>query len=79
MFFLALDLKLQAPVLGHAPFGDVKIRHDLDARGNSAVEFLGRRRLLVKNAVYAIADAYFLRKRLDMNVGRVGFDGPGED
>ena len=51
-----VDGDLEAPVLGHAPLGDVELRHDLDARDHLLGYFIaGDRGHLHQHAVDAVA------------------------
>ena len=75
---LAAHGHLDAPVLRHAPFGDIEPRHDLDARGDRGGEVTRRRFRLVQHAVVAVADAQPILERFDVDVGGLGFHRAGD-
>ena len=62
-------LELHAPVLGHALFGNVHARDDLDARGQLVLDGHGWRRDLAQLAVNAKTHAVGVLVRLEMQVG----------
>src|SRR5713226_1326491 len=69
---LPLDAHVDAAVLRQTLLRDVHSRHHLDAgddRGLVTLQ-LRRHRGLVQNAVNAVADAQFVLRRLEMDVGR---------
>ena len=47
-------IDLDVAILRHEPFGNVHVRHDLDARNQSGVQGLGRRRFLLEKTVNAV-------------------------
>src|SRR5215475_1441982 len=71
----ALDTHAETPVLRDAALGDVKFRHDLDARDDrlmiANVYWVAR---LVKRAVYAVAHDHVGVARLEVNVGGAFFE-----
>ena len=71
--------ELDAPVLGEAALGDVEAGHDLDAGDDGGGE-VGRRGFgFVEDAVVAVADAETVFEGLDVDVGREGLDGAGDE
>ena len=72
-------MKLMRPSCGSAAFGNVQVRHDLDARDHRQRQMLRRRRHFVKRAVHAVADAEFGFERLEMNVTRAVLHGLEQD
>ena len=76
---LALNAQTNATVLRQTALGDVKVRHDLDARNNGSSLTLGRRFNLVQHAVNAVAHDQPIFERLDVNVGRAGFERVGDN
>ena len=70
----ARDLLLNATVLRQAAFGDIHVRHDLDARNHREREMPRRRRHFVKRAVHAVTNFELVLERLEMNVARPVLD-----
>ena len=66
---VAADDQLDPPVLGQSPFGDVELRHDLDARHDGRLKPARWSVDLVQHAIIAIADAQAILERIEMNVG----------
>src|SRR6202035_3057282 len=75
----AADRDLDAAVLRHAPFSNVELGHDLDARGHggSHVERQHLRRL--QQAVDTVTNEDEVDGGLDVNVGRPGLHRVGDD
>src|SRR5262249_174443 len=63
-----VEANFDAAVLWQALFSDVKLRHDLDSRGNGIAELHGRAHDVVKDAVDAVADSQLLLVGLDVNI-----------
>ena len=68
------DAHLDAPVLGHAPLGDIEPRHDLEARGELDRQLHRRIGDFFQVAVEAQTDAVRLLVGLEMDVGRAFLD-----
>ena len=67
----ALIARLETSVLRNAAFGNIEFRHDLDARKNRRVMFLGdRRHGFGQRAVDAVLHTDFGVARLDVDVAR---------
>ena len=72
---LARQPQLEPAVLGHALFGDVELRHDLDARNDRAVEpLVDRPHRRLQHAVDAVLHVDRVVLRLDMDVARAPLD-----
>ena len=76
--FAADGLDFDAAVLRQAAFGDVELRHQLDAGDDGGLHFARRRFLRVQDAVDAVADAELLFERLDVDVAGALLDGLGD-
>jgi len=74
-----LGRKLDAPVLGHKPLGDVHVGHDLDPRDDGRMEPLGGRALLNQETIDAVLDLEFVLKRLDVDIAGAVLDGLQDD
>ena len=73
---LARHAQLEAAVLRHALFGDVELRHDLDARDDRAVKALRNRpHRRLQHAVDAVLHVHRVVLRLDVNVAGAPLDG----
>ena len=72
-------LKGGAAVLGHAPFGDVHVAHDLDAADDPRLDLRGELAQLVEHAVDAATDEQRLGLGLEMDVGSLHADGVGDE
>ena len=65
--------RLEAPVLRHAPLGDVQLRHDLDARDHLLGELDAAHRLGAgEDAVDPVLDRQAGAGRFEMDVARAG-------
>ncbi len=71
----AENADLDAAVLRQAAFGDVELRHQLQARDDGGFQFARRLLLIEEHAIHAEADAEFLLERLDVNVAGALLDG----
>jgi hypothetical protein len=72
-------LELDAPVLRHAPLGDVEGGEDLEARDERRLELHRRLHDLVQRAVDAEAHAHLVLEALDVHVARPALHRLGED
>jgi hypothetical protein len=72
-------LDLDAPVLGQPPLGDVELRHDLDAGGDSGLEPQRGLHDVVEDPVDAVADPEGFLVGLDVDVRRRLLDRVGQD
>ena len=72
---VVLEADFDAAVLRQPLFGDVELRHDLDARRNRISEFQRRRHDVVEKTVHAVPDAQLLLVWLDVNVARAFLNG----
>ena len=75
----ALQAQPNAAVLRQAALGDVKVRHDFDARNHGGGEALGRRFDFVQHAIDAVANDEAILERLDVNVGGATVKRVGDD
>ena len=62
-------------VLRQATFGNIQVRHDLDARGDGERQVTRRRHHFVQHAVRLDANAKFVFKGLEMHVAGMVLDG----
>ena len=75
----ALVADPEAPVLRHAPLGNVQLAHDLDARKDGGVPVLGQRlHGELQNAVDAVLDDHLGVARFDVDITRAPLES-GED
>ena len=76
---LVLDAQGDAAVLRLAPFGDVHVGHDLDARQDAGLDVAGQLLLLQQNAVDTVADAQVVLLRFHVDIRRALDDGLRDD
>ena len=76
---VAADREADAAVLRHAAFGDVEVRHDLDARRDGKGQVPRRRHHFIQDAIGADADLELVLERLEMQVAGMVLDGHQED
>ena len=76
---VAADVEFDATVLGHAPLGDVEVRHDLDAARDGGGEMPRRRNHFIEHAVAAVAHLVFVFERFEVNVRGVIANGHQQD
>jgi hypothetical protein len=69
----------EVPVLRSSPFGDVGLRHDLDAGGDRVLHPLRKLVAVDEHAVDAVADDDDVGTRLDVDVARLDGHRVGED
>ncbi len=78
---LAFEFEIDAAVLGKSSFGDVEVRHDLEARDDGSLEEFDLRGNggFVQDAIGAVADAQVVFERFDVDVGGALVDGGADD
>src|SRR5580698_4579092 len=72
----AADRNADAAVLWQTAFGDIQLRHDLDARDDGGPQPRRRCGAIPHHAVDTIADGKAVVERLDMNIRRPALDSP---
>src|SRR5690606_30944270 len=72
-------LEADAAVLGQAPFGDVQVAHDLDARHEGVGGLAVHAHVFAQGAVLAHPDQQSVGPGFDVNVGNVAQHGLADD
>jgi hypothetical protein len=72
---VAADGELDAAVLGQAAFGNIEVRHDLDARGDGKCQVARRGDHFIQHAVGFDADFEFVFEGLEVQVAGPVLDG----
>ena len=71
---ITADSEFDTVILWHAAFGDVHVRHDLDAAAERQCQAARRRWNFKQRAVDAVADFEIVFERLEVDVGGLIFD-----